>query len=163
MITDKLRDALERQVGHELAASQHYLGIAAYFGLENLDKWADIFYAQSQEEREHALKIIRFLIDVDKPFTFPSVAESKTSYGSAQEALQWALDNERQVTKQFKDMAEAALQEKDYTAFQFLQWFIEEQVEEEATMDKYVALLKSEANPFRAEMIISELEEHGGS
>lgn len=60
-------------------------------------------------------------------------------------------------------MAKAALAEGDFTSFQFLQWFLEEQVEEEATMDKYIALLSSEKDEFRAEMIVSELEEHGGA
>ncbi|MBA3725029.1 MAG: ferritin [Armatimonadetes bacterium] len=160
MISKKLAKALKEQVGHELGASQIYLGMAAYFGLQDLEKWADIFHKQSVEERGHAMKIIQFLIDVDAAFTLPAVSEAPTTYDSAMEVIQSALKNEQLVTKQFQTMAQMALDEKDFTSFQFLQWFIEEQVEEEATMRKYESLLKSDPDPFRAEMIVAELEDH---
>ncbi|MGI8924083.1 MAG: ferritin [Fimbriimonadales bacterium] len=162
MISKKLAKALKEQVGHELGASQIYLGMAAYFGLQDLEKWADIFHKQSVEERGHAMKIIQFLVDVDAAFTIPAVAEAPITYASAMAVIQSALKNEQQVTKQFQAMAQMALDEKDFTSFQFLQWFIEEQVEEEATMRKYESLLKSDPDPFHAEMIVAELEEHGG-
>lgn len=160
MINEKLKSALATQIGHEFQASQGYLGIAIYFGLQNLDTWADIFYKQSQEEREHGMRIVRFLVDTSDSFTIPAVAEGKTTYSSALDAIKWAVENERQVTKQFHDMAATALEVKDFTVFQFLQWFIEEQVEEESTMERYITLLEGESNAVRAEMIVSELKEH---
>ena len=163
MISDGLKQSLTKQIGHEFGASQAYLGIAAYFGLQNLDTWADIFFKQSAEEREHGMKIVRFLIDTVDDFTLPAIPEGKTKYASALEAIQWSLQNERQVTKQFHDMAAAALEAKDFTSFQFLQWFINEQVEEEATMERYVTLLQGETNPVKAEMILAELEDHAAT
>lgn len=161
MVSEKLKQRLVEQIGNEFNASQQYLGIAVYFGLQNLDTWADIFYKQSAEEHEHGMKILRFLVNTIDGFTLPAIPEGKSSYSSAIEAIQWSLNNERQVTKQFNDMAAAALEEKDFTSFQFLQWFIQEQVEEEASMERYVTLLQAEGNPVKAEMILAELEEHG--
>ena len=86
---------------------------------------------------------------------------ASASYGSALDVVKAALKQEQQVSGQFQAMAKAAIEESDFTSFQFLQWFIEEQVEEEAKMEKYIALLSSEKDEFRAEMIVSELEEHG--
>jgi bacterioferritin B len=159
MISSRLEQLLVEQIGHEFTASQHYLGIAAYFGLQSLDKFADIFYKQSEEEREHALKIVHFLVDVDAAVAFPAIEEAKPDYESPLAAVQWALDNEKQVTKLFHNMAQASLEEKDYTTFQFLQWFIEEQVEEEASMQKLVDLVTTESNPFRAEILLYEESE----
>ena len=92
----------------------------------------------------------------------PSLPAASVNYGSALDVVKAALAQEQKVTAQFQAMAKAAIEESDFTSFQFLQWFIEEQVEEEATMSKYISLLSSEKDEFRAEMIVSELEEHGG-
>lgn len=162
MISKKLKKMLNEQVGHELGAHQAYLGMAAYFGLKNLDKWADIFYKQAEEEREHAMKIVRFLVDVDAQEDIPALAAATVTYKSALDVAKAALANEQKVTAQFQAMGKAAIAEGDFTSFQFIQWFIEEQVEEEATMSKYVALLSSEKDEFRAELIVAELEEHAG-
>lgn len=74
---------LNEQVGHELAAHHVYLGMAAYFGQKNLDKWADIFHKQSIEERGHALKIVQFLVDVDAQTEVPAVPAATVTYKSA--------------------------------------------------------------------------------
>lgn len=162
MISKKLQKMLAEQVGNELTASQAYMGMSIYFGLENNDTWANIFKEQSEEERGHAKKIVDFLVDTDTSFEIPAVPAGTTKYKSGLEVVEKALANEQQVTKQFHAMAEAALAEKDYTSFQFLQWFIEEQVEEESTMDRYITIWKGETNPVRAEMIVAELAEHSG-
>jgi ferritin len=162
MISNRLKQMLNEQVGHELSAQHAYLGMAAYFGLRNHDKWASIFHEQALEERVHALKIIQFLVDVGAQEELPALPAATVSCGSALDVVKAALNQEQQVSAQFQAMAKAAIEESDFTAFQFLQWFIEEQVEEEAKMEKFVALLSSEKDEFRAEMIVSELEEHGG-
>jgi ferritin len=162
MITKKLKKMLNEQVGHELSAHHAYLGMAAYFGLRNHDKWASIFHEQSIEERGHALKIIQFLVDVDAQDEIPALTAATVKYSSALDVVKAALKQEQQVSAQFNAMAKAAIEESDFTSFQFLQWFIEEQVEEEAKMEKFVALLSSEKDEFRAEMIVAELEDHGG-
>jgi bacterioferritin B len=156
MISSKLGDALNNQIASEFSASNHYLAIAAYFAQQSLDGWAGFFYRQSEEEREHGLKILRFLIDNGASVTLPAVGEAKTSFEDARAAVGAALESERKVSRQFDDMAAAATEEKDYRSLQFLQWFIEEQVEEEATMGKLVALVESGLNLFQAQSFLPE-------
>jgi ferritin len=158
MISKKLGTLLEAQVGNELHASNMYLAIAVWFGQQSLDKWADFFYHQSEEEREHAMKIVRFLVDVGFPFNIPAVGASKATYKDAKAAVNAAMKNEQIVTGQFKAMAEACMKEKDFTTFQFIQWFIEEQVEEEATMQKLLDILDSTSNAREAELHLPEEE-----
>jgi ferritin len=158
MISKKLSQMLSKQIGDELFASHYYLGISAYFARESLEKWAEFFKAQSEEERGHALRIINFLIDVGIDFTLPAVGEAKAKYPSAEAAVEAALKHEQKVTKSFQTMAQVALQEKDYTGFQFLQWFLGEQVEEEALMQKCLDVLRGVPNPFEAQEFLPERE-----
>lgn len=148
MISKPLRKLLHEQIGHELGASQAYLAAAVYFARQGLDGWADAFYKQSDEERGHALKIVRFLVDVGADFDFPALPVSKPDFKSALDVVEKSLAWEQGVTKQFHAMADAALANKDYTSFQFVQWFIEEQVEEEALMGKYADMIRSGENLF---------------
>lgn len=158
MISKELLHLLEAQVGHELEASHRYLGMAVYFAHQNLDGWAEWFYRQSEEERGHALRIIRFLVDVGAEFNLPAIAEVKTQFESPLEAVQKALAWEQQVTKQFHQMAQTALAQNDFTSFQFIQWFLEEQVEEEASMEKLVSIIQSGINLFQAESLLEREE-----
>jgi ferritin len=151
MISDKLSQALSKQITSEFTASQQYLGIAVYFGQQSLDGWADFFYRQSEEEREHGLKIVRYLVDVEAEFELEPLGKATPQFASPVEAVRAALSWERQVTSQFHEMAELALEEKDYTTFQFLQWYLSEQIEEEATMQKLIDLIESGVNLFLAE------------
>ncbi|MCH8275436.1 MAG: ferritin [Armatimonadetes bacterium] len=154
MISKKLTKALTEQIGHEFAASHSYLGVAVYFAHRSLDKWAAFFSAQAEEERQHALKIVHFLTDVGAEFSLAPVPEAKTKFASAKAAVKAALKSEQGVSAQFHAMAETALKEKDYTSLQFLQWFIEEQVEEEALMGEVLDILEGVENPFLAEPLL---------
>lgn len=154
MISDKLRKALHAQVGNELAASHQYLAVAVYFANLSLDGWADFFYAQSDEEREHGMKIVKFLVEVDAEFTLPALAEAKPKFKSPLAVLEGCLKQEQAVTQSFKDMAAGALKDGDYVGFQFLQWFIEEQVEEESLFRGLIDLVKSDINLFQAQALL---------
>lgn len=156
MIHANLERLLIEQIGHELTASNYYLGIATYFGSQSLDRWAEIFFKQSEEEREHALKIVRFLVDVGVDVRIPAVEAVTGKFDSPVGAIQWALENERTVTRQFHNMAGEAMDHKDFTSFQFLQWFLDEQVEEESSMQKLLDIMRSESNPFRAEELLPD-------
>lgn len=152
MVSKRLVTLLEAQVGNELQASNLYLAIAVWFAQQSLDKWAGFFYRQAEEEREHAMKIVRFLVDVGSPFNIPAVGASKANYKDAKAAVSAAMKNEQAVTSQFQAMAEACMKEKDFTTFQFIQWFIEEQVEEEATIQKLLDVLADVPNAREAEL-----------
>jgi ferritin len=151
MIADTPQKLLVAQVAHELSAHQTYMGISLYFTRESLNGWAKFFHDQATEEAEHAWKIIGFLVDNEVDFTLPPVGGATTDYGSAREAVETAQASERAVTGQFEAMANAAREAGDNRTLQFLQWFIEEQVEEERTMAALLDLIDSGINLFDAE------------
>jgi ferritin len=154
LISSKLAQQLKEQIGHELGAHQQYLAIGTYFAQQNLDRWAALFYHQAAEEKEHTLKIVRFLTDVGEVAHFPAIPAASTDFKSASDAVSQALQWERTVTEQFQTMARTALAEGDFVGFQFLQWFLEEQVEEVSSMEKYLALVESGINLFQAEALL---------
>jgi bacterioferritin B len=154
MISDRVRDLLIEQVGHELSAHQAYYGISLYFEGQSLKKWARLFHGQSVEEAQHATKIISFLVDNEVPFDLPAIGAGTAQYASAQAAVQTALESEVRVTGQFNALAEVAKEAADHRSLQFLQWFIEEQVEEERTMRDLLDLLDSGINLFAAEQLL---------
>ncbi|PZA06350.1 MULTISPECIES: ferritin [unclassified Meiothermus] len=159
MISKRLQERLNQQIGHELTASQQYLGMAAYCGGLNLSGWQAFFERQSEEERTHALRIFRFLLEVGAPVRLPALPEVKTEYASLLEANQAALAYEQKVTRDFQAMAQAALEENDHTTYAFLQWYLQEQIEEESQFSRLVSLLESGLNPFLAESLLPKGEE----
>lgn len=157
MLSIPLAQALNKQIASEFSASNHYLAIAAYFAKQSLDDWAGFFFRQAEEERMHGMKILNYLIDNDAEVHLPAVAEARTDFDDALKAVSSALESEHKVTRQFNDMAAIASDNKDYRGLQFLQWFISEQVEEEATMGKLMDLVKSGLNLFQAQQYIPKL------
>ncbi len=158
MISKKLADLLRAQIKSELTAHQMYFAISLYFRRESLDGWGKLFHEQSMEEAGHAMKIMNFLLDTDTHFDLPALGGVPTKFGSAREAVEAALASERRVTKEFTKMAKVATEEADAVGFQFLQWFLEEQVEEEAKMIKILDLIDSGVNLFQAEPLLEKME-----
>jgi ferritin len=154
MISEPVKKLLVAQVAHELGAHQTYMGIALHFERESLRGWAKFFHGQATEEAGHAAKIMAFLIDNEVAFGLPQVGGAPTTYESARAAVETALASERRVTGQFDAMAQAARDAGDHRSFQFLQWFIEEQVEEERTMGALLGLIDSGINLFQAEGLL---------
>lgn len=140
---------LVKQIAHELDAHSMYMGISIYFHQRSLDRWAELFHGQSMEEAGHAKKIIEFLIDNEIEFDLPGVSGATTRFAAPVDACKRALQSEKSVSKQFQDMAAACIEEKDFRVFEFLQWFIKEQVEEEHKMQKLIDLLEGGVNPFQ--------------
>jgi ferritin len=151
MIAAQPQKLLVAQVASELAAHQTYMGISLYFARESLGGWASFFRDQATEEAEHGGKIMGFLIDNDVEFSLPPGGGAPTSYGSAREAVEVAQASERRVTAQFETLANAAREAQDNRTLQFVQWFIEEQVEEERTMTALLDLIDSGINLFEAQ------------
>lgn len=157
-MNEKVAKALNEQIGHEFSASNHYLGIATYFAKQSLLQWADFFFKQSAEEHMHGMKILNFLIDNDASITLPAIPEAKTEFTDALEAVTSALNSEKNVSKQFDSMAALTETEKDFRSRQFLEWFIAEQVEEEATMNHLIDLIKSGINLFQAQQFLPAIQ-----
>jgi ferritin len=145
-------DRLNEQVGHEFAASQQYLAIAVYYDDETLPRLAAFFYAQSLEERNHALMMIQYLLDAGVEAPIPGVEAPQTAFGDVVEPVALALAQERRVSEQINGLAGIARSEGDYTSEQFMQWFIKEQVEEVASMNDLLKVVtRAKDNPLLAE------------
>jgi ferritin len=158
MISDRMSKLLIEQIGHELRAHQLYMAISTYFDRQSLGRWAKLFRDQSVEEAGHATKIMDFLTDNNVSFDIPALKSASTRFGSAAVAVQTALDSEQSVSKQFQDMSSTAQTEGDHTSYQFLQWFIEEQVEEERKAQSLLDLVNSGINLFQAEPLLDQFE-----
>ena len=156
MISSTLTRALNEQIGNELSAHNHYLAIAVYFAKRSLDGWAGFFFRQAEEEREHAMKILHFLLDNDVAPTISRAEEAKPVFADAVDAVASAVKAERTVTAQFEALMAIAHQENDYRAVPLLHWFLNEQIEEEATMGKLLDLVQSGINLFQAQDFLPE-------
>jgi ferritin len=126
--------ALNEQIANEFAASQQYVGAAVYYDAETLPRLAAFFYRQALEEREHAMMMIQYLLDVDEEVRIPDIKSQQTSYDDGLSPVRMALEQEQRVGQEIYALFELAREVKDYRAEQFMQWFVKEQVEEVALM-----------------------------
>ncbi len=125
---------LNEQIANEYAAHQQYVACAVYYDAQTLPQLAGFFYRQALEERDHAMMMVRYLIDADDEAVVPGIAAPQTGFADAVEPIALALAQEKRVTEQISALAARARQENDYASEQFMQWFIKEQIEEVATM-----------------------------
>ncbi|MEJ5241917.1 MAG: ferritin [Anaerolineales bacterium] len=141
-ISAAVAELMNAQIGHELGASNQYLQIATFFEARALRKLAELFYKQSEEEREHALKFVRFLTETGAEVRIPAVPAARYEIQSAEQAFQMSVDWEKEVTRQIYTILETAIREKDFASQQFLQWFVEEQVEEISSMENMLLVVQ---------------------
>ena len=134
MAEKSFADALNEQISNEFAASQQYVGIAVYYDAETLPRLAHFFYRQALEEREHAMMMVQYLLDVDEQVHIPDIKSQETSFADGVAPVKLALKQEKRVGEEIFALFELARDEKDYRAEQFMQWFVKEQVEEVALM-----------------------------
>jgi ferritin len=142
LISKKINDAINQQIGNEFGASLQYVAIAAHFDTEALPQLAAHFYRQAAEERDHAMKFVKFLCDADGQVLIPAVPAPKHKFKSAAEAVQMSLDWEREVTQQIHLLVALAKKEDNYTTDNFLQWFVKEQLEEVSSMDQLLKVMQ---------------------
>jgi ferritin len=145
-------DRLSEQIGHEFAASQQYVACAVYYDAETLPRLATLFYAQALEERNHAMMMVRYLMDADIDPEIPGVPAPQSAFDDVVAPVALALAQERRVSEQINALAKLAREEGDYTSEQFMQWFIKEQVEEIASMSDLLRIVRrAQENPLMAE------------
>jgi len=142
LISERLNAALNAQVGHELGNSNQYLAVAAYFEGECLFGLAKIYYKQAEEEREHALKFVKFVLDAGGKVAIPEVPAPRGQFATAVEAAQLAYDSEVLTTEQIYGLLALATEEKSYVTTNFLQWFVSEQLEEVSSAAARLAVIK---------------------
>lgn len=156
MIHDKAAELINEQVGHEFAASYQYTAISTWCDAEALPEMAKYFTMQADEERMHALKMVQFLNDTDRTVDFPALPKPQSTFESVEHVFQLSYDQEVQVTDQIKAIYNAAADHNDRVTQNFLQWFLEEQVEEVAAMDALLKITKRAGNDlFRVEDYIA--------
>lgn len=142
LISDKMNGALNEQIGHEFGASIQYVAIAAHFDSEGLPTLARHFYKQATEEREHAMRFVKYTLDADGRVAIPAIPAPRSGFASAEEAVQLSLDWEKKVTKQINGLMDLAIKENDHITQNFLQWFMNEQLEEVSSMDTLLRLVR---------------------
>ena len=142
LISKKLNAAFNDEIGLELFASNQYLNMAAHLESIPLKKLAAMFLKQSDEERGHALKFVKYLNDVGGTVKIPAVQAPQATFKSVEELLQRSLDWEAEVTARVNALMAMAIEQDDYAAQEFLQWFVKEQVEEMSTMDNLLKIVR---------------------
>ncbi len=131
MISKTMQDAVNEQINKELYSSYLYLSMAAYFEGVNLAGFAKWMHAQAAEEREHGMKFFQHVADRGGKVLLKAIAAPRTDWKTSLEAFKQVQEHEAAVTASIYALYELALKEKDYPAQVMLQWFIDEQVEEE--------------------------------
>ncbi len=134
-------ERLNEQIGHEFEAHQQYIAIAAYFDSLTMPQMAALFYRQAQEERDHAMMMVQYLLDADSQPVIPAIAAPRAHFADVVEPVAAALDQEKRVTAQINELTRIARENHDYASDQFMQWFIKEQVEEVSTMSDLLAVV----------------------
>ncbi len=143
LISKELNAAINEEIGLELFASHQYMAMAAYFDALALKKLSAMFLKQGDEERGHAMKFIKYLMDTGGEVQIPTVQAPRATFASVEEAVRVSLDWELEVTRRINGLMALAIQQKDYAAQDFLRWFVTEQVEEVATMDNLLKVVKA--------------------
>lgn len=134
IIKPKVVDLMNAQIKSEFTASAQYIAIAIHFDEEALPELAGFFYRQAEEERDHAMRFIHFMLEAGAKPLIPSIPDLRNEFQNAEEAVKYALDQEMKVTNEINNLVSVSLAENDHTSNQFLQWFVTEQVEEISTM-----------------------------
>ncbi|MEJ2103704.1 MAG: ferritin [Ignavibacteriaceae bacterium] len=142
MLSKKMQDALNNQLNEELFSSYLYLSIAAHFEEKNLKGFANWFKIQSSEEYGHAMKFYGFIVQTGGVVKLKQIGAPKTSWKSVMEAFKDTLAHEKKITGLIHKLVDLAMQSKDYATNNFLQWFVTEQVEEEATVEEILHKLE---------------------
>ncbi len=142
MINQKVRDAMNEQIKHELESFYVYLSMAAWFHRENLDGMAHWMRCQAHEEMEHAMKFVDHINDRDGKVTLLDLKQEKTEWSSPAEVFGDALKHEQFITGKINDLMKLARQEGDYASETLLTWFVGEQIEEEANASRILAQVK---------------------
>ncbi|KLO31184.1 ferritin [Mycobacterium haemophilum] len=154
--TTKFHELLQEQIYNEFTGAQQYLAIAVYFDGADLPQLAKHFYGQAVEERNHAMMLVQYLLDRDVHVEIPGVDTVRNRFDTPRDALALALDQERAVTEQVSRLAAVARDEADYLGEQFMQWFLQEQIEEVALMTTLVRVAdRAGANLFDLENFVA--------
>lgn len=142
MISDKMQAMINEQYHREVFSANQYLAMSSYFLDRDLDGFANFFRIQAEEETLHAMKQYDYLHEVDGKINMGAIEAPENTFHSILTVFEKALGHERYITQSINKIVKAAMDEGDFATYEFFQWFIREQVEEEALMRSYIAKLK---------------------
>jgi|SRR5215211_2439244 len=156
MPAERFVESLSAQIGREFGASHQYLAVAVWYDDETFPQLAALFYAQALEERDHALMMVKYLLDSGVRPQLGGAREPKGEFADVVEPIAVALEQERKVTEQISELARIAREEGDYVSEQFMQWFLKEQVEEVDLFSSLLAVAeRSRERPMEIEEYIA--------
>ncbi len=160
LISKKMNEAINQQVGNEFGASLQYVAIASHFAGEGLNALASHFYKQAEEEREHAMRFVHYLDDAGGKLHIPATPAPRTEFKNVADAIRLALHHELKVTSQINSLVDLALKESDHISRDMLSWFVREQLEEVSSMDNLlkVVVRAGESNLIHVEDYITRLQ-----
>ncbi|GAB4131060.1 MAG: non-heme ferritin [Bacteroidia bacterium] len=142
MLSQKIQTALNQQIELEASSSQYYLAMASWAETQGMDGVAQFLYRHSDEERMHMLKLLKFVNERGGHGIVPALKQPPKTFKSIQAAFQEVLNHEIKVSSEINKLVEVCLKERDYTTHNFLQWYVSEQIEEEALARKVLDKLK---------------------
>lgn len=142
MISQNLNNAINDQIRYEFYSANFYLAMAAYCECEDLPGFANFFKVQNQEETFHAMKFYDYINQRNGRVKLFGIDEPKNEYASVLDAFKEGFEHEQEVTKRIYKLSDIAMDERDHATISFLKWFIDEQVEEEASFDAIIKKLQ---------------------
>ncbi len=142
MVTKKMVEALNHQINAELYSSYLYLSMSAYFQDISLKGFANWMRVQAQEELDHAMKIYDYVLDLAKKVELLAIEKPPNEWNSPLNAFDEVYKHEQQVTSLINKLVDTAIAEKDHATNNMLQWFVAEQIDEEASSNEIVQKLK---------------------
>ena len=134
MISKDLQKALIEQLNKEYHSAYIYLGMSAYSSKEGFNGASNWFLIQYQEEVAHGMKLFKYLEDQDVEIKLPAIEAVKVEYASLLDVFKKSLAHEQKMTKNLNVLSDLAMKDKDHATYNLLQWYVTEQVEEEATV-----------------------------
>ncbi|SDO11992.1 ferritin [Alkalicoccus daliensis] len=150
MLSKTLTDALNEQMNYEFYSAHVYLATAAYCSAKSLDGFANFFLVQAEEERYHAMKFYNFINDMGERASISAMDEPVNTFNDVLDAFEQSLGHEKEVTRRIYRLADLAMDEREHATLTFLNWFVDEQVEEEASFDALIQRLKRIQNDSHA-------------
>lgn len=139
-LSEEMVKILNQQVALEAVSSAKYLAAAAWCGAQGYDNSSEFFFNQAEEERMHMLKIFRYICDLGGKAISPAVGDVNVKFSSLKEVFEFTLDSEITVSESINNIVKQAREENDYPSENFIQWFVEEQIEEEFIARRAVEL-----------------------
>jgi bacterioferritin B len=140
--SDRFVAALNQQIANEFAADQQYIAIAVHYDSQTLPRLGQFFYTQALEERNHAMMMVRYLLDVDCRVEVPGVDAPQLDFIDVVAPVALALEQEKRVGDEIFALMRIAREDDDYASESFVQWFVREQVEEVATMSSLLDVVE---------------------